>query len=438
MRFKIKRKTLTRCTGVLGATLLAISAGTGIFSNEPVSHAENVSSRTEIPVTVAGSEVDNTKWTAVDKAKTITRTIHFIDESGHTVAKDVVETHTGQIFTTKNGDDTVTKAFTIVNGAATDVQPKFTAVTSPEVKGYKLKNDQFKTIPEQGWSLDGTQNTDPKTGFYTNLAQDEVINVIYVKDSTQNTQLKEAVPVNGYTVLNVKTMTRTINYVDVNGTKLHDPEVETVKYETVASDKLTPAEQQSYKNQKVAVVKVVKDANGNITSQSASIVETPAYKLKDVTPPEINGYKLQNKKFKSLSGQYMWLSPASHVQATLDNGLPQYIYQDELIDVIYEPKTDADKQKEEESKKKQDTKDKQKKDAKKKKNGSTIVAGTHNDGNTPSSGVAAGPDGGESSGSALPQTGNKGLSWVSGILGMLSLAGAAMLKWSSKVKSLFK
>lgn len=438
MSFKIKRKTLTRCTSVLGATLLAISAGIGTFSHEPVSHAENVSSRAEIPVTVAGGEVDNTKWTAVDKAKTITRTIHFVDESGKAVAKDAVETHTGQIFTTKNGDDTVTKAFTIVNGAATDVQPKFTAVTSPEVKGYKLKNEQFKTIPEQGWSLDGTQNTDPKTGFYTNLAQDEVINVIYVKDSTQNTELKEAVPVNGYTVLNVKTMTRTINYVDVNGTKLHDPEVESVKYETVASDKLTPAEQQNYKKQKVAVVKVVKDTNGNITSQSASIVETPAYKLKDVTPPEINGYKLQNKKFKSLSGQYMWLSPASHVQATLDNGLPQYIYQDELIDVIYEPKTDSDKQKEKDSKKNQDAKDKQQKDAKKKKNGSTVVTGTHDDGNTPSSGVAADPGYGESSGSVLPQTGNKGLSLLSAILGVLSLTGAAMLKWSSKVKSLFK
>lgn len=441
MSFKIKHKTLTRCSAALGAALMVTGVATGPLKNEPVSHAENVSSRADIPVTVTGGEVDNTKWTAVDKPKTITRTIHFVDESGKAVAKDVVESHTGQIFTTKNGDDTVTRAFTIVNGAATDVQPKFTSVTSPEVKGYKLKSDQFKTIPEQGWSLDGTQNTDPKTGFYTNLAQDEVINVVYVKESNQNAQLKEAVPVAGYTVLNVKTMTRTINFVDINNKQLHDPEVESVKYETVVPEKLTPAEQQNYKNQKVAVVKVVKDANGNITSQSASVYDTPAYKLKDVTAPEITGYKLQNKKFKTLSGQYMWLSPASHVQATLDNGLPQYIYQDERIDVIYEPQTEADKLKEEEAKKKQDTKDnkdQQQKDTKKKKNGSAVVNGPHDDGNTPSSGVVADPGYGESSGSVLPQTGNKTMSLVSTISGLLFLVGSAVMTFSSKIKGLFK
>ena len=137
----------------------------------------------------------------------------------------------------------------------------------------------------------------------------------------------------------------------------------------------------------------------------------------------------------------MWLSPASHVQATLDNGLPQYIYQDERIDVIYEPQTEADKLKEEEAKKKQDTKDnkdQQQKDTKKKKNGSAVVNGPHDDGNTPSSGVAADPGYGESSGSVLPQTGNKTMSLVSAISGLLLLAGSAVTTFSSKIKWLFK
>ncbi|MCT7730914.1 MAG: MucBP domain-containing protein, partial [Lactobacillus crispatus] len=321
MKFKPRnKKVLVRSTAALGALLIC---GGAITSSPLVMHADDTTSTHTETVAPTGTTLDNTKWTAVDKAKTITRTIHYIDEDGKTVAPDVVETHTGEVFTTKNGDQTVNRAFTIVNGVATNVVPKFASVVSPSVRGYKLKSTQYSTIPEQGWSLDGTQTKDPKTGFYSNLSQDEVINVVYTKDPT--TALKDEVPVPGYTVLNVKNMTRTINYVDEEGNKLADSAVETVKYETVASDKLTPKEQQDEKNQKVAVVQVLRDTNGNVTSENTSILSTPAYKLKDVKSPKIAGMKLQNKKFATLTGQYMWLSDQPYVHATLDNGLPQYM-----------------------------------------------------------------------------------------------------------------
>ena len=69
---------------------------------------------------------------------------------------------------------------------------------------------------------------------------------------------------------------------------------------------------------------------------------------------------------------------------------------------------------------------------------SFIVNGPHDDGNTPSSGVAADPGYGESSGSVLPQTGNKTMSLVSAISGLLLLAGSAVTTFSSKIKWLFK
>lgn len=132
-------------------------------------------------------------------------------------------------------------------------------------------------------------------------------------------------------------MTRTINYVDGIGNKLATSVVESVKYETVASSSLTPKEQNETKNQKVAIVNVIRDTAGNITTQNTHILSTPAYRLKDVASPKINGYKLQNRNFKTLSGQYMWLSDKPYVHAILDNGLPQYMVQDEIVDVVYVP-----------------------------------------------------------------------------------------------------
>lgn len=52
-------------------------------------------------VTSQQNGIDTGNWTAVDKAKTITRTIHFIDENGKLVAPDVIERHTGEIFLLK-------------------------------------------------------------------------------------------------------------------------------------------------------------------------------------------------------------------------------------------------------------------------------------------------------------------------------------------------
>lgn len=447
---KKRKKVLVRSTAALGALLVC---GGAVTSSPLVSHADETTTSHSETVAPSGSALDNTKWTAVDKAKTITRTIHYIDEDGKTVAPDVVESHTGEVFSTNNGDTTVNRAFAIVNGVATNIQPKFAQVVSPSVRGYKLKSTQYATIPEQGWSLDGTQVKDDKTGFYTNLSQDEVINVVYEKDGTA-IELKDEVPVAGYTVLSVKTMTRTIQYQDENGKQLHSPEVETVKYETVASDKLTPKEQQDSKNQQVAVVNITRDADGNVTGQSAQILNTPAYKLKDVTSPKINGMKLQNSKFKVLSGQYMWLSDKPYVHATLDNGLDQYMVNDEIVTVIYVPQTKKDKKKEANKKKYAEKKAKQTKNAK----ATTAPAGTasdSSDGTGSGSGSASADEGsvgssdsgdldggsgsvGGDSGSTLPQTGNKKASSSLLGAGVVLLLSSLTMAWDGIKKRLAK
>ena len=453
---KKRKKVLVRSTAALGALLVC---GGAVTSSPLVSHADETTTSHSETVAPSGSALDNTKWTAVDKAKTITRTIHYIDEDGKTVAPDVVESHTGEVFTTKNGDTTVNRAFAIVNGVATNIQPKFAQVVSPSVRGYKLKSTQYATIPEQGWSLDGTQVKDDKTGFYTNLSQDEVINVVYEKDGT-TTELKDEVPVAGHTVLSVKTMTRTIQYQDENGKQLYSPEVETVKYETVASNKLTPKEQQDSKNQQVAVVNITRDADGNVTGQSAQILNTPAYKLKDVTSPKIEGMKLQNSKFKVLSGQYMWLSDKPYVHATLDNGLDQYMVNDEIVTVIYVPQTKNDKRKEADKKKKAVEKKTAKKKVKQTKSAKDTAApaGTasdSSDGTGSGSGSASADEGsvgssdsgdldggsgsvGGDSGSTLPQTGNKKASSSLLGAGVVLLLSSLTMAWDGIKKRLAK
>ncbi|TDN17151.1 hypothetical protein CEE79_11340, partial [Lactobacillus crispatus] len=137
------KKVLVRRTAALGALLVC---GGAVTSSPLVSHADETATSHTETVAPSGSALDNTKWTAVDKAKTITRTIHYIDEDGKTVAPDVVESHTGEVFSTKNGDTTVNRAFAIVNGVATNIQPKFAQVVSPSVRGYKLKSTQYATI----------------------------------------------------------------------------------------------------------------------------------------------------------------------------------------------------------------------------------------------------------------------------------------------------
>lgn len=449
------KKILIRSSATLGALLVcggALSSATSVMHADetPASSTDTSSTHSEnvTPSTSVGAELDGTKWTAVDKAKIITRTIHYIDEDGKTVAPDVVETHTGEVFTAKENGNDVKRAFTIVNGVATNVVPKFAAVQSPVVKGYTLKSTQYTTIPEQGWSLDGTQVKDAKTGFYDNLSQDEVINVVYKKDSS--TTLKDVVPIAGYTVLNVKTLTRTINYVTTDGTKLADSVVQTVKYETVASNKLTPKEQQDKANQKIAVVNATKDADGNITSQTTQIMNTPSYKLDDVKSPKIKGYVLQNKAFKTLTGQYFWLSDTAHSEATLENGLRQFVDQDEIVDVVYVPGKEAKKTKK--------TKKAEVKTDEKTKNGkdTAVVAGSDNGfgsddgtGTAVGSGTAAGSDAASSSVDAsgvsdggtsavLPQTGNtKSSSSLLGA-GITMLLSSAAMAWSGLKKRFAK
>ena len=255
-------------------------------------------------------------------------------------------------------------------------------------------------------------------------------------------------------------MTRTIQYQDENGKQLYSPEVETVKYETVASNKLTPKEQQDSKNQQVAVVNITRDADGNVTGQSAQILNTPAYKLKDVTSPKIEGMKLQNSKFKVLSGQYMWLSDKPYVHATLDNGLDQYMVNDEIVTVIYVPQTKNDKRKEADKEKKAVEKKTAKKKVKQTKSAKDTAApaGTasdSSDGTGSGSGSASADEGsvgssdsgdldggsgsvGGDSGSTLPQTGNKKASSSLLGAGVVLLLSSLTMAWDGIKKRLAK
>ena len=232
---------------------------------------------------------------------------------------------------------------------------------------------------------------------------------------------------------------------------------------------MTPKEQQDSKNQQVAVVNITRDADGNITGQSAQILNTPAYKLKDVVSPKINGMKLQNSKFKVLSGQYMWLSDKPYVHATLDNGLDQYMVNDEIVTVIYVPQTKKDKKKAaeknakaaEKNAKATEKKAKQTKDA----NGTAAAAGSaasdSNDGTGSASASDAGSassdkggsgssdsgdfDGGSGSvgsgsdsGSTLPQTGNKKASSSLLGAGVVFLLSSLTMAWDGIKKRLVK
>ena len=452
----MKNKFLTKVTATTGAVMMCASvlASSPLVMNADSQEEANTNATATADTNKTTAAVDKTKWTSVGKAKTITRTIHYLDENGKKIAPDVVERHTGEIFANKVGDETTYKAFTIVNGVAENIVPKFSAVASPAIKGYKLVKATDATVPEQAWSLNGTQTRDPKTGFFTSLAEDEVINVVYAKTNADQNNLKDAVAINGYTVLNVKQMTRTVNFVDAKGNKLADSKVQTVKYETVASNKLTAKEQQDVKNQKVAVITELRDKDGNLTNQNAQILTTPSYKLEDVKAPKIKNYKLQNKNFAKLSGQYMWLSTTPYAHATLNNGLPQFINQDEIVDVVYVPQTEADKKAEEAKKNKKDVKDQNAKDDK--KQGTAVAAGSDSnsgsgstaaaaDSNDNGGSVAAGSSdtsgdlgGSSSSSDALPQTGNKKASSAFLGLGFAMMMSSLVLGWANLKKKFTK
>ena len=157
--------------------------------------------------------------------------------------------------------------------------------------------------------------------------------------------------------------------------------------------------------------------------------------------------KLQNKKFATLTGQYMWLSDQPYVHATLDNGLPQYMTQDEIVDVIYVKADAKDTQKNKKNKQSKKTKnavagavDKNNnggsgsdancdgKDSGSASTGSSSNGGSGDVGGSGSADVGSGDIGGSGSSATLPQTGNKKSSSVllgSGVALMLSSVAMA-------------
>lgn len=452
---KISTKLVTKLTAGAGTVMLCASA---LMSNPAVMHADETPASQSSKTTVTVDTKAKDKYTAVDQAKTITRTIHYVDTDGKKVAPDVTETHTAQVFATDPADKTTYKAFEVVNGVAENTVPKFNQVTSPAVRGYKLQDQTFATVPEQAWSLDGTQNKNEKTGFYDALAKNEVINVVYTKDPNAQTDVSGSVPVKGYTVLSVHQLTRTVNFVDEDGKALADKNIQTVMYETVAPDTLTAKEQEDTANQKIAVINTKTDSNGKVTNDGTSVIlDTPSYLLATVKAPDIAGYHLVNDKLSEIKGQYAWLSTSPHVFAELPSGLQQFITQNEIVDVVYakgekkaddtgntsngaaasndagkDTKTDDTKNaddkngkdsKDAEDSKDTDSKDSDSKDSKDSKDGKDAEDKDEDKNDTAAAGAAAGKNGGGSDGtgtsgstgsgsgvsdsdSALPQTGN--------------------------------
>lgn len=460
-KLNINSKLVTKFTAASGVIMLC---GSTLLSSPLASHADETGSTTTETVTNKDNSssstatnkptttIDNTNWTAVDKVKTITRTIHYVDENGNKVAPDVVESHTGEVFATNLDDPATYKAFEVVNGSVQTTTPKFASVTSPSIRGYKLKDTNYKVIPEQTWSLDGKQIKDSKTGFFTNLSTDEVINVVYTRDANVTSELKDAVPVKGYTVLSVHQIKRTINFVDETGKALADPNIQVVKYEYLAPDTMTPKEQENQENQKVAaIIETTDPATGQVNSQNVQILSSPAYKLNKVTAPTISGYHVVEKRLKEINDQYAWLSKKPHVFAVLASGLQQFITQDEVVDVVYatgdeQPEEDANKDenktvdqtKDNEGQDQEDqTKETNKKKNKKSKKTEDQAAGVgQSNGGTGSDGSGSGyVSGGSGSGYVLPQTGNQkssALLFGGGISMLLTAAVSAWLTFKKK------
>lgn len=86
------RKIFLRSSTAMGVTLICFGT---VNNYTQVMHPD------ETVISQQNGIINTGNWTAVDKAKTITRTIHFIDENGKSVAPDVIERHTGEIFLLK-------------------------------------------------------------------------------------------------------------------------------------------------------------------------------------------------------------------------------------------------------------------------------------------------------------------------------------------------
>lgn len=165
--------------------------------------------------------------------------------------------------------------------------------------------------------------------------------------------------VDGYTVITAGTISRTINFVDESGKIIAPSKIQTVKREILVKDNglsniygasTQPSKVvdksslgtagQTIEQAEIATANKLSAAKGflvlEINGKNANIV-APAYKLNDVTAPTIKGMKVKNAKQAKINNQYLWLSEP-HTLAmnpVLDNGLHQFLLSDTTINVVY-------------------------------------------------------------------------------------------------------
>lgn len=168
-----------------------------------------------------------------------------------------------------------------------------------------------------------------------------------------------AIGVDGYTVITAGTISRTINFVDESGKIIAPSKIQTVKREILVKDNglsniygasTQPSKVvdksslgtagQTIEQAEIATANKLSAAKGflvlEIHGKNANIV-APAYKLNDVTAPTIKGMKVKNAKQAKINNQYLWLSEP-HTLAmnpVLDNGLHQFLLSDTTINVVY-------------------------------------------------------------------------------------------------------
>lgn len=168
-----------------------------------------------------------------------------------------------------------------------------------------------------------------------------------------------AIGVDGYTVITAGTISRTINFVDESGKIIAPSKIQTVKREILVKDNglsniygasTQPSKVvdksslgtagQTIEQAEIATANKLSAAKGflvlEIHGKNANIV-APAYKLNDITAPTIKGMKVKNAKQAKINNQYLWLSEP-HTLAmnpVLDNGLHQFLLSDTTINVVY-------------------------------------------------------------------------------------------------------
>lgn len=184
--------------------------------------------------------------------------------------------------------------------------------------------------------------------------KDKVLEVSYTR-----TLPDWAIGVDGYTVITAGTISRTINFVDESGKIIAPSKIQTVKREILVKDNglsniygasTQPSKVvdksslgtagQTIEQAEIATANKLSAAKGflvlEIHGKNANIV-APAYKLNDVTAPTIKGMKVKNAKQAKINNQYLWLSEP-HTLAmnpVLDNGLHQFLLSDTTINVVY-------------------------------------------------------------------------------------------------------